>query len=296
MSENRPRRGLLFPALLITLGVVFLLGNLGLIPPVSVRAIVSLWPLILIVIGIEMLLARQRPALALVLEVVAMALGVALVIGQPVTGLFAGSASSTEVSIPRDGAGSLELKVNGGAGRYVLTGGAAALVEARSDGADLRARTDRFGDRAEVRLEPVHPFDLLRFGPDPVADVRIRIASDVPTSFDLDLGAGDFTIDLRGVAVSSVRLSTGASRVRIVLPLPKGDIPVRVEAGAASVTLEVPEGVEARVTIRGGAVGVSSENLRLPVRGGSAETGGYAAARDRVTVTVDAGATSVTIR
>ena len=45
MTERRPPRGLLFPVLLIALGALLLLGNLGLIPPLSWRAILSLWPL-----------------------------------------------------------------------------------------------------------------------------------------------------------------------------------------------------------------------------------------------------------
>jgi hypothetical protein len=43
----------LFPAFLIALGGLFLLGNLGLIAPISFRSLLSLWPLIPVMIGIS---------------------------------------------------------------------------------------------------------------------------------------------------------------------------------------------------------------------------------------------------
>jgi hypothetical protein len=58
----------------------------------------------------------------------------------------------------------------------------------------------------------------------------------------------------------------------------------------------VPDGVEAKVTTRGGALSVNSTNPRLAISGGSGETSGYGAAKDRVTVTFEGGAASVTVR
>lgn len=306
MTERRPPRGLLFPVLLIALGALLLLGNLGLIPPLSWRAILSVWPLLLVVAGIGMLLGRRQPLLALGLQLGLIALGVALVAAAPTFGgwFAAPGPTNAEVTLPRDGARELSLRLNGGAGTYALSGGASALVEARSEGSDLRlSRNERRNDLAEVRLDQVGPlseaglrFDLFRFNVAPV-DVRVRVASDVLTSLELNGGASDLTVDLRDVAVREVRVRAGASKIRLVLPSsPRGDVPVRMDVGAATVEIEVPAGVEARVTTRGGAVSLGSANPRLEARGGVAETSGYASARDRVTITVDGGATSTSIR
>ena len=56
---------LLLPAILIALGGLFLLGNAGVIAPLSVRSVLSLWPLLLLLAGIQLLLGRDRPSLAL---------------------------------------------------------------------------------------------------------------------------------------------------------------------------------------------------------------------------------------
>jgi len=71
--------------LLIVAGLVFLLANLGLISPPPFRMVLGLWPLLLVVWGVERLLARRNPQLALGLQTAAVALGVALLALQPLT-------------------------------------------------------------------------------------------------------------------------------------------------------------------------------------------------------------------
>ena len=294
-EPRRPRRGLLFPAVLILLGVVFLLGNLGYIPPVQLRAIAQLWPLILIVIGVEAILGRREPILALALELGIIVLAIALVAIQP-TGLFASAVPGpSEWIIQREGATSLSLRVSGGAGDYRVSGGATALVEARTERGQIRARTTRRTDSADVRVEPAEVTDLFRFT-GPPQGVVVRVASDVPASIRIDGGAGDFTLDMSGLTVTDARIETGASNVHVVLPAPHGDVPMRIQAGAASIDIELPAGVEMRLTARGGALSVQSSNPRLAVVGGAGETSGYAAAKDRVTVTFEGGAATVTVR
>ena len=295
--ERRSLGGLIVPLLLIAVGVVVLLGNLGYLAPISIRAVLSLWPLVLVLVGIEILLARRQPFLSLTLQLLAIAAGIALVASQP-AGLF-GAASSgattTGESVARDGASSLELRVSGGGGRYEVRGGAAGLVDARSTGGELEVRTERTGDAAEVRVSPAHDrFELFSLGVP--REVIVQVASDVRTSVHVEGGAGEFFIDLREVDASDASIEGGAGEFRVVLPRPKGSVPVAIQAGAASVTIEVPDGVEARVTTRGGALSLSSDNARLEVRNGGAETSGYATATDRVTVSFEGGAASVRIR
>lgn len=292
----RPK-GLLLPATLIGLGALFLASNLGYLPPVSVRALLNLWPVILIVFGIEALLGRRQPWLALGLEaiVVAGAIGIAAV--QPI-GLFGPTATGpSEQIVTRNGTTALSLRVSGGAGGYSVSGGATGLVEARTERGPIRARTTkRDGGTTEVRVEPGdHREGAFLFGDVPQG-VSVKVASDIPTALRVEGGAGEFTLDLRDMQVTDVRVGTGASQTRIVLPTPRGEVPVRIDAGAASVEIEVPAGVEARVTARGGAISVNSTNPRLAISGGAGETAGYATAKDRVTVIFEGGAASVTIR
>jgi len=81
-GTQRPSGGLVFPAVLIALGALFLLGNFGVITPLSLRSLLSLWPLIPLLVGIQVLLGRDRPTLALGLQLGALALGLALVLAR----------------------------------------------------------------------------------------------------------------------------------------------------------------------------------------------------------------------
>lgn len=305
--RGRPRRrGYLFPMLLILVGVFVFLGDLGYLPPISWRGVLSLWPLLMVVGGIELIVARRQPLVALALEIGVVALGIALVATQPHSLLapIFGAPAGSSLSVPRGSARAMQLDVEGGAGTYTIRGGASALVDARSDGGEIAARDDRRGDVADVRVQPANVGGIFGSGGQPPTNVDVRIASDVPTTLHVGGGAGDFTVDLRNMRIQEARIDTGAARLELTLPTPSGDVPVRVGAGAATITVVVPDGVEARIQTTGALLSLSSLNPRLGSGStasfagptGSLETAGYAAAKDRVTVTISAGATSITIR
>jgi len=286
--------GLILPLILIGLGVAFLLANLGYLPPISIRAIADVWPVVLILIGIEVLLGRRQPLLGLGLQLVVLALAVAIVASQSAGLLTSAAATTSSETVARDGATALALDLDGQAGDISITGGASALVETRSTGGEVRVTSDREGGTARVEVKPRHelvlPFQGLR------TDLDVALASDVPTSIKLDIGAGDVRLDLRDLRITSVDLDAGAGDISITLPTPQGEVAVKVDAGAADVTIEVPSGVEARVTVAGGVVTLESTNSRLVVSDRVAETAGYAVASSRVTVRIDGGAASVHIR
>ena len=296
------RRGVFWPLILIAVGLVFLLANFGLIPPMSLISLLSLWPLLLVLAGIDIAFAKRWPIPALVAEVAVIGLGLALVAARPplAPGGWFGFAVSgdgeRDVSVPRNGTQTLTLRLNGGAGTYRLNGGSTLLVESHSDRDDLRLRrSDRAGDRMEVRIDQGVGGGV-RFGGRPAASVETKVASDVATSLDLNYGAGEFVIDLTSVRITDARINAGASSLELRLPKPSGDVPITVNAGASSVLVIVPEGVEARVTTTGALVSLRSETPRVTVSGSSGETPGYAAAKDRVSVRITAGASSVTVR
>jgi hypothetical protein len=286
--------GLILPLILIGLGVAFLLANLGYLPPISIRALADVWPIALILIGIEVLLGRRQPLLGLGLQLVAIALAVAIVASQSAGLTSSATGTTSSETVARDGATALVLDVDSHMGDISIAGGAVALVAMRATGGGVDVSTDRENGRVEVEIDPKHdlvlPFQGFR------TDLEVAIASDVPTSIRLDVGAGDARLDLRELRITQVSIDAGAGDIFISLPVPQGDVAMEIDAGAAGITIEVPSGVEARVTLSGGAVSLDSTNSRMPASGGTAQTAGYAAASSRVTVSIDAGAASVHIR
>jgi hypothetical protein len=289
-----------WPLILIGVGIVALLANYGLIQPFSIVAILALWPVLLILLGIDIAFARRWPVPTLAAEVAIIGLALLLAATQPgalgLTALTFNRADcpnpASSVSVPRGGMQTLSLRINGGAARYHLASGAAAAIEATSDQAELCLR-DRSttGGRGDLVLSQ----GGVRFGNSPT--IEVRVASDVPLSLQVNAGAGEFTMDLHDVKTTDARLNVGASSMTIVLPHPSsGEVPIRVDGGASSIVIEIPSDVEARVTVSGGIVSSSTTNPRTSKSGNTIETPGYAAAKDRVTVSVNGGASSVAVR
>ena len=304
----RRRRGVFWPLLLIALGLLFLLQTMGFISGVSWLAIASLWPILFILIGLDIAFAGRWPVPTLVAEVLVIAVGLALVAYAPNLGpgvfVFGGSGpGESDVTVPRSGATELDLTLNAGATRaYRVSGGATELVQAHSADADLRVRTTGTS-RLNVRLDQVTPNGFIR--PAGEADIQVQVASDVPTSLTINAGAGQFDIDLSDIHVRTADVNVGASSMRFVLPKPTGDVPIDMNGGASNITLTVPDGVEARISTSGGLISLRSDNPRLGDTGSSrgvfagktsVETSGYATAHDRVTLTITAGASSIVIR
>jgi len=297
------RRGVFWPLLLIALGVLFLMGNFGLISGVSWRAILSLWPLLLVLIGLDIAFARRWPLPTLAAEILVIVAGLALAATSSTVGFFGfptgGGNGVADVSAPRGGATAMSVTVNGGAGHYRVSRGATGSDDALAEQAvieDLRLRAD-------LRVDQVGPEGLFRNTGQ--VDIDVHLASDVPTSFTMNSGAGEFDVDLSDVRVTDVRMNTGASTLRLVLPKPSGDVAVRIDAGASNLVVTVPDGVDARISTSGGLLTLRSDNVRLGEGGGtggcvacgsSVQTSGYSSAKDRVTVTMTAGASSITVR
>jgi len=218
---------------------------------------------------------------SLVWPTLAIALGLWVVVGAMRT---RDSGTATR-SVARGAEHGLDLELRLGAGRFRVSGGAdaATLVSVESAHDDIEGRVRRDGGTASVRLS--RNASWLFGGWQGPAEWRVSLAADVPTRLDVVGGAGSFDIDLQDLDVNAVSMAVGAAEVRLALPYPTGDVPVRVSAGASSVTIEIPPGVEAGVTT-GGLLSVE----------GVTHTPGYATAPNRVSVRVDGAAGSVRIR
>ncbi|MDQ6859104.1 MAG: DUF5668 domain-containing protein [Chloroflexota bacterium] len=299
--SSRPprRRGMFWPLVLIGIGLLALLANYGLVEPVSFVSILALWPVLLILLGIDIAFSRRWPLPTLGAELIIVAAALLLAAIQPsalslATFTFSSSGCTNpaaSVSAPRASMTTLSLRIDGGAARYELASGSSDAISVLSEQGGLCLR-DRTGTSA--RGDVVLSQSGTRFGSGSL--IAVRVPPDLPLSLTMNAGAGEFTLDLHDVKTTDARLNLGASSTTIVLPRPTGDVPLRVEGGASSLVLELASDVEARITVSGGLMSLSTTNPRLAKTGNTVETAGYAAAKDRVTVTINGGVTSVAVR
>ncbi|HKY51038.1 MAG TPA: DUF5668 domain-containing protein [Candidatus Limnocylindria bacterium] len=294
IALESPRRtpSIAFPLVLISLGLVFLLANAGYLSGISWRDVLQLWPVLLVLLGVDLLLRPRSMLAAVVVEVA--------IIGAALLYLAAGPALpgansintggyTAQESVLRTGASSLSLTLGYGAGDLTVRAGATdavmpslVMVKSTHEDIDLNWNVPSSG-AAVVDLKSVGPNDVVR------ADRRawdVTVPSDMPVGLTLNLGAGDFDIDLSNVMVKEATINNGASNLELALPKPSGDVPITISTGASSVDLRVPAGVQYRVRVTGAMNSIS----------GPEESSGYSSAADRLTISISAGVSSITVR
>lgn len=278
-----PRRtySIAFPLILISLGIAFLLANLGYLRGVSWAELFRLWPVLIILAGTDLLLRPRSYIAAAIVEVAIIAVAFTYLL----TGATVGpSTLAYSVNVPRAGVTDLGLTVNYGAGQFSLTGGGTDLVAVSSTSEDVSRTVDQNNNGATVT---VSSDSNTMFGVDG-RDRRwnVQIPSDVRTSMTLNLGAGDFDVDLSNVQLTRGTINAGASDLTVTLPKPSGNVPLKISSGASSVTIIVPSGVAYSVTSTGVLHSVT----------GPLQSADYATATNRVLVDISIAAGSVAIR
>ena len=254
--------------ILVVLGGLFLLDNLGLLP---VRAWALFWPLILIAAGALTLYGVMRRNTRL---------------------------PTSQAQVALEGAARARVRVRHGAGRlHVQAGAGPGLLASGSFAGGLKAQTRRDGDLLDADLSPeTDPVTFItpwHWGPGGAYDWDLSLSDAVPLELDFETGASESNLDLSGLRTSSLALKTGASSTTVTLPgRPVGTCTVRIEAGAATVQATVPSGVEAFVRSESGLADVHIDRTRfLPVPGGY-QTAAYASATDRLEIKVSIGVAS----
>jgi hypothetical protein len=263
IERSRPDRGeIAVPLVLIVVGGAFALRGLRIFPGVG------LFPVLLIAIGIVLLVTSSRRS---------------------------SRTGTTSLRVPLDGAERLRLVVNHGAGRLTIRGeesGEMLLDGDFAGGAEHEVRRD--GDRVKVELRnPSRPWTgAVGWGP---WNWSVTVNPVIPMDLELNTGAGKTLADLRALRVGECVLKTGASETEIIAPT-SGRTSIRIDAGAASVTVRVPEGVEAEIRNRSALGGVDIDEFRFPRHGEHYRSGGYDDAADRVSIEIGGGLANFTVR
>lgn len=291
-------RSFFWPAVLILVGVFALLINSGLVAPERLDRLADLWPLILVVIGLELLVRRSlqgaNAELAAVLIVVLaicgaaayVALGPAIPTGTQTLGVSGGVGSLKQASV----------RIDVGAAQITMVG--------RDTGEDLyRAHIEYSGRKPEVKFDSstgdLHIsqgntsglfFQNRRF----VLDLDLNTG--VTWKVAVDSGASSDSFKLSNVPLSAIELNTGASREDITVGSPSGSVPITVNGGALTVNVHRPKGVAASVAVSGGAVNLTFDGRQSHAVGTvTAQTSDYNGASDRYQIQVNGGASNVTV-
>lgn len=253
------------------------------------------WPIVWTVIGVVLLLSTTGNLAEGPIEVIvawwpwlAIALGVWFLVGAFVPH---GARLTEALALPLDGATEAAIRIRFGAGELTTrTAAPGQLV----DGEFLGGVTHRLQGpgRLELEQDTAHGWPWL----DRRSSWTVGLTADVPLDLRVDAGASRNVLDLRDLRVRSLELHTGASDTRILLPRSAGATSVRAETGAASLVLEVPDGVAARIRTRVVLGSVKVDESRFPPVAGGYESRDYATAANRVDIDVQGGVGSLQVR
>lgn len=289
---------------LIAIGAVLLACTTGYLSWAVWVSIFSLWPVLLISAGIDIIgKSADREwlrALSTVVFIAALLYG-AFVMPAGTWGLpwTAGGGERFSASEPaRAGLASGRAAIEAGATRLSVSGGPdlAAISGEAPAGArpSLDVRAD--GPEAEVTVSQPHE-TVVWVGAGPRRSLDVTLDRSLEWSaLDITAGASEAAIDLRDLRVTALDVRTGGADARVTF----GDRPVRatVEAGAANIVLRVPRSARVRLRVTGGftAVGVPRDFTRTSGIGfiGDTEWSGPGSGA-AIDIAVRAGVTAVTV-
>lgn len=263
------RRGELFwGSILILFGGLLLARQLGISMPGGEDPLAFFWPLALIFAGLWVLAGIF---------------------------LFHRHAADEHISLDLQGAREAAIRMDHGAGRLMVKSGAGpGQLLTGTFGSGLEQETRLSGEKLEARLKM--PAIFFPFGWKPNLDWDLALTRDIPLSLHVNSGASRMEFDLTELQVTFLDLDTGASSTRLLLPSQAGATLVEIEAGAASVEIQVPQGVAARIRIKDGISAVDIDQARFPRLEGLYQSSDYPSAANRVDINIDAGVGRISIQ
>jgi hypothetical protein len=252
---------LTWPVAWVVVGLILLASTTGSLGVGPGELISEWWPWALVILGVWFLIGAFVP----------------------------GGAAVEALVVPLGEARQARVEIKFGAGELAIHRAApGALV----DGSFLGGVKSRTHGPGQVELE--QEFDGIPWL-DRDSRWDIGLTGEVPLDLRLQVGAYRGIIDLSDLRLATLDLHTGASDTRVRLPRAAGATSVTAEAGAASLTIEVPAGVAARIRSRMALGSNQIDPARFPRVGDLYQSLDYGTAANHVDIDVRGGVGSLRV-
>ncbi|WP_448698055.1 LiaI-LiaF-like domain-containing protein [Mucilaginibacter sp. AW1-3] len=318
--------------LLVIIGIVFLLNNFGVID-FSWWTFFSLWPILLIIGGVNLVFAHNRSAWAIILKMAVLVGGMAILIVSGLNHHDRGwpawvfrfdrnynnndnnrddddidTANGERAVVKVDGNSiyrqaykpglqTAKLNITGGATTYSLKGVTndlfVATTKEYNNHYSLKTHTD--STHAEIDFDMnMHKHSSWHFDNKRENRADIELNSNPEWDIDLESGASKADFDLSPFKVKNLTIQGGASSYTVKLGQPLAKTSVDISTGMASVTLYIPKSAACHVTVD---TGLSSKNLEGFNKrdDDSYETPGFDKATNKIEVSFEAGMSNLKV-
>ncbi|NOR90642.1 MAG: hypothetical protein GQ524_10360 [Anaerolineales bacterium] len=299
MNNRHRRPGITGPIILISLGVLFLLNNLGFIELNLWDVIVRFWPILLIAIGLDILIGRRSAWGA------AIAAGVVLAILAGGIVFFDNQAqwtyASEDFEIPLGNVEEATISLDPALGYLLvdaLPKGSNVLLRGEIrpfSGEKIGKTEDISGTRATIDLRTegviVAPF-FGGWSDQPSWDLALH--PEVATDLFVDFGVGKAELDLQDLQIGEIHVEQGLGQMILLLPS-ADNMDINLDGGIGEIRVVIPKDVGVRLR-----AGVGIGNVQVPsdfTRDGDFYLSpGYAAAENQIEMVIDLGIGSVQVR
>lgn len=300
----KERRSILFPAALIMLGGLALAYNFGLVQPTFWYWLSRLWPVWLIVAGLDIVLSRRKRwfgwvLLGLVVTIVSGAIwgGQTLWNSVNAPGIHVGSGQSTPVTYMREDAKEAEIRLSPGIAQLMVD--ATSSDESLADGTvysppglQVRTNLERLGARAilSVSQRDAGGINLGTFEAQPW---DLHLSPKLPLRLTVDGGVGRSNLDLRDLQVTNLSVKSGVGETEITLPA-AGKLVGTIDAGVGRIVVRIPRSMGAQIRTSTGIGGVRVQGT-FEQNGRTYLTPGYAQSANQADLSINGGIGSIEI-
>jgi len=239
------------PFILVGIGLLFLLNNLGLVQVSFWRLAAALWPVVLIGVGLDLLIGRRSSAgslLALLLTALFFVGGALFVGVRPNTAALGdvqdiryapGPVAAADIRISAS-TGRLTLDSHGDVG--VLVVGSVRL----GSNEKLNEETGEKNGKAIYRLSSSGVGVVGLSGNESVWNLRIN--GETPTDLDVETGIGETELHLARMQLTALKVDLGMGTTTITLPR-SGTFTGEISGGIGKLVVRVPESLAVRIHV-----------------------------------------------
>jgi hypothetical protein len=301
--RSGPRyREVVFPLILVAVGAIALLANTHVLTQQAIDNLAALWPLILVVIGAQLVFNRTLPPRASGFIGAAFGAAVivlALVVAMAGPAIVPSGTSSLDSSAPLGSAEKASLSLESGASSITVRGQdlGSRLYQAHIEYPSGQGKPDiRLDSSGTVHISPGSGRFFGGLFSSGSFRVDLMLSTHLPWSIAVGGGVSDMQLNVPTLRLSTVEVGGGASNIVATLPAPTGTDTIAISGGVSDVTLHLPTSAQWRIQVSGGASSVQVNGHELSSDNNvSQASSGFEGATDRYDITVSGGASNVIV-
>ncbi|MCD6163018.1 MAG: hypothetical protein J7K40_11485 [candidate division Zixibacteria bacterium] len=155
-----------------------------------------------------------------------------------------------------------------------------------------------YGGDGEIRINTLGRRNFNMFHRKNVSnDANIFIADNIPLDLDLDIGAANVDLDLSDLIIKKLILDTGAAKIDLKLGCrSEDDISVDIDAGASRITIGIPREMGLEIDSDAALSSTNFKKVGLEKYHGKYRSDNYDSSDCRTSISIDSGVSSIRIQ